>query len=143
MELIQFELYNNDFTWDMVLHFPVPTLNYITRRTGQNLNDVYATEEEAKGAVIAAVRSAKTFLFNNRTDMKEWEYLAAHDINTTYNVLEYILEFINFALITGDYIEYFKATPTKNVSLGLEAAKKNLLGGRLTLPFVVKYREGY
>lgn len=143
MEIINFIEHNNDFEWDLALHFPVPTLNYIMKRTGEDLLKLYDTELSAQGAVIAATRSAKNYLFADRLDMEAWEYYTARDITLLYSVLEYIVEFINFALITGDYIEYFKASTVKIESLGIFSAKQNLISARKVLPYNAQIRVGY
>lgn len=135
MKELDFEKYDSDFTWDKTLNFPIPTLNYITRRTGEDLMVSYDTEEKAKGAVIGVVRSAKNYLFNKRRDVKEWEYQLKRDEELVYLVLEFLLEFLNFALIVGDYDQYFKANNVALKSYGLENAKLNLLGGRKVIPF--------
>ena len=62
-EIINFDLYDNDFKWDYKLHFPIPTLDYIKRRTGDSLSNNFDTLLEAEGAVIAVVRSAKKLSF--------------------------------------------------------------------------------
>lgn len=143
MELVNFELYNNDFEWDYNLHFPIPTINYIIRRTGTDLLRFFDTELEAKGNVISVVRTAKNFLFSNRLDMKTWEYSIAHDKSLLYKVLEYVLEFINFAFITGDYEELFNFNDEKKLSISLKSAKNNLLGAKKVMLHNVKFYEGY
>ena len=143
MELIDFERYIGDFTWDYKLHFPVPTLNYITQRTGEDLLKLFNTELEANGKTISLTRSAKQFLFKNRVDEKAWEYEIAHNIDLLYEVLEYILEFINFAFITGDYIDYYKLSNSSVKSLGLTSTKNNLLGARKLMPIGIILRSGY
>lgn len=143
MELINFEEYKSEFKWDERIHFPVPTINYVVQRTGENLLSYYNTELEANGALIAATRSAKNYLFKDRTDMLAWEYYAARDIKLTYSVLEFIMEFINYALLTGDYIDFFKTTNTLTDSLSIVSAKQTLLGATKLLPPFAKVREGY
>lgn len=143
MEIINFENYATDFKWDNNLHFPVPTINYVRQRTGESLLRYYDTELDANGALVAATRSAKNYLFAGRTDMFAWEYYAARDIKLTYSVLEFIMEFVNYALLTGDYIDYFKTSTTIPDSLSIKAAKNNLLGARKVLPPFAKVREGY
>ena len=91
-ELIKFENYSQDFKWDHHLHFPVPTLNYILNRTGQDLLLLFDTQQEAKGSVNAVVRTAKNFLFKGRRDILQWEWHIAHDIDVLYEILEYIME---------------------------------------------------
>ena len=143
MELVNFKLYNNDFEWDYNLHFPIPTLQYITRRTGTDLLRFFDTELEAQGKIINVVRTAKNFLFSNRVDMKVWEYNIAHDKKLLYEVLEYILEFINFAFITGDYQELFIFNDEKKVSISLRSAKYNLLGAKKVMINNISFYEGY
>lgn len=143
MEIINFIKYSDDFKWDYTLHFPVPTINYITKRTGHDLAADYDTILEAEGAVVAATRSAKNYLFSGRTDMLAWEYNLARNKKMIYDVLEFICEFINFALITGDYDEYFKANHNKLESIGLASAKQNLLGPKQVLIYSKNIREGY
>ena len=75
--------------------------------------------------------------------MKAWEYYISRDIDLIYDVLEYILEVINFAFISGDYIELYKVLEGKQRSLGLESAKGNLLGAVKVLPPGAKVRVGY
>lgn len=143
MELVNFELYNEDFEWDYKLHFPVPTLEFIKKRTGEDMLESFDTALQAKGSVISITRSAKNYLFFNRVDMKAWEYYISRDIDLIYDVLEYILEVINFAFISGDYIELYKVLEGKQRSLGLESAKSNLLGAVKVLPPGAKVRVGY
>ncbi len=143
MELVNFELYNEDFEWDYKLHFPVPTLEFIKKRTGEDMLESFDTALQAKGSVISITRSAKNYLFFNRVDMKAWEYYISRDVDLIYDVLEYILEVINFAFISGDYIELYKVLEGKQRSLGLESAKSNLLGAVKVLPPGAKVRVGY
>lgn len=143
MELVNFIEDSQDYTWDETLSFPIPTLNYITKRTGQNMLYRFNTEEEAKGNVVALVRSAKNYLFRNRIDEKEQVYYMAHDKERLYKALEYILEFINFAFVTGDYVDFFKMTTGNINSLALRNAALNLLGGRMILPPNIEYGVGY
>lgn len=143
MELVDFKEHEEDFIWDYKLHFPIPTLNYITIRTGEDLLKTFSTKLEAQGKVLALTRSAKQFLFSTRVDERAWEYYMAHDLDLIYEVLEYVLEFINFAFITGEYIDYFKMTTSIQRNVGLNNAKHNLLGARKLLPYGVKDRVGY
>lgn len=142
-EIINFDLYDNDFKWDYKLHFPIPTLDYIKRRTGDSLSNNFDTLLEAEGAVIAVVRSAKNYLFSGRLDMKAWEFHMSRDIDLLYEVLEYLLEVINFAFVSGDYIEFFRVLDGKTESPALKNAKNSLLGARKTIPYGAKIREGY
>lgn len=142
-KLVNFIEYNNDFEWDYRLHFPIPTLNYITSRTGEDLLNHFDTELEAKGSVVSITRSAKNLLFFNRLDMKAWEYYMAHDVNLIYDVLEYVLEVINFAIISGDYLDFYKVMEGKRKSLALESAKKSLLGASKIVPINAKIRVDY
>lgn len=142
-ELVNFELYENDFIWDYRLHFPIPTLNFVRKRTGENLLVNFDTELDANGSLVAVVRSAKNFLFYNRLDMKAWEYEMAHDVELIYEVLEYILEVVNFAFISGDYIELYKVLDGKQKSMALESAKASLLGATKKLPIGTKIRVDY
>lgn len=142
-KLLEFDKYKKDFTWDKILHFPIPTLNYIMQRTGEDMLLNFDTELEAKGAVVSIVRTSKLFLFSNRVDMLEWEYAIAHSEDILYQVLEYILEFINVAFVTGDYKQILEIRDNKDYSVALQNAKTNLLGARKVLPFVTKFREGY
>lgn len=135
--MLDFENYTNDFTWDKHLKFPIPTVSFVMRRTGQDVFRFFDTEGEALGNLVAMTRSAKNYLFSNRTDLKAWEQLLQVDIELVYNVLEYILEFINFALFTGDYEEIFKKGDDKAIGLGLKNAKLMLVSGRKVLPFGV------
>lgn len=135
--MLDFEKYTNDFTWDTYLKFPIPTVSFVMRRTGQDVFRFFDTEGEALGNLVAMTRSAKNYLFSNRTDLKAWEQLLQRDIELVYNVLEYILEFINFALFTGDYEELFKKGDEKAIGLGLKNAKLMLVSGRKVLPFGV------
>ena len=143
MELINFELYNEDFVWDYRLHFPIPTINYVMRRTGTDLLRLFDTQLIAEANVISVTRTAKNFLFSNRVDMQAWEYNIAHDKELLYDVLEYVLEFINFAFISGDYQELFNYVDEKKISLSLKSAKNNLLGAKKILRHNVKLYEGY
>lgn len=143
MNLLNFIEYSEDFKWDYKLHFPVPTLKYIKDRTGNDLMLEFDTQEEAKGAVIAVTRSAKNFLFSGRRDMLAWEYDIAHNKNLLYEVLEYVLEFINFAFLSGSYEDIFRLETKAKESEALRNARANLVGAKKIIPFMIRYREGY
>lgn len=142
-ETIIFEDYNQDFNWDRRLHFPIPTLTYILNRTGQDLLLLFDTQEEAKGAVLAVVRTAKNFLFKGRRDILEWEWQIAHNIGLLYEILEYQMEFINFAFISGNYDDFYKVLDDKKKVRALEEAKNMLVGAKKISPYVREYRKDY
>lgn len=143
MELVDFIKDSNDYTWDYKLHFPVPTLNYIEQRTGQSMLARFNSVQQAEGNLVALVRSAKNFLFKNRLDEKEQVYTIAHDRDRLYEVLEYILEFINFAFTTGDYADFFKLENTSKKSQALESACRQFLGAKMILLRYIDYGDGY
>lgn len=143
LELINFIEYSDDFTWDKHLHFPVPTLNYITKRTGENLLRLFDSNLEAEGKVLNLVRSARNYLFENRVDNLEQEYVIAHDIDRLYECLEYILEFINFGLLTGDYVDYFTLSKNDLNNRSIYNARQQFLGARIVLVGNKKFRDGY
>lgn len=143
IELVKFDEYESDFTWDDVLHFPVPTINYIKKRTGEDILLHFNTDLEAKGTILAITRTAKMYLFAGRTDILEWEWSIAHSKETLYQVLEYILEFINVAFVTGDYKDLLEIRKAKDYSVALQNAKYALLGARKVIPFRTKFRVGY
>lgn len=142
-ELVVFENYSQDFIWDKKLHFPIPTLNYVLNRTGQDLLLLFDTQEEAKGAVLAVVRTAKNFLFRGRRDILEWEWHIAHSIGLLYEVLEYLMEFINFAFISGNYDDFYKILDDKKKVRALEEARSILVGAKKVNIFVNEYRKDY
>lgn len=142
-KIVNFDEYIEDFVWDKQLHFPVPTVNYIRRRTGGDLLLDFDTVDEAEGKIIQVVRSAKNYLFVDRMDLLEWEWELAHDVDLIYEVLEYIMEFIGFAFTTGDYSELFSIGSKKVMIPAIERAKNNLVGARKTIPFPVEFRKGY
>lgn len=142
-KLVEFEKYNSDFNWDYKLHFPVPTLNYILRRTGQDVLRYFDSSPEAEGNIIAITRTSMNFLFANRIDKQAWIYSIAHDLDLIYQVLEYILEFINFAFVTGNYENIFNFQDTKRVSPAIIDARASLLGATKVLPFNTKIGVGY
>lgn len=111
MELVNFNLYKEDFTWDYTMHFPVPTISYVLRRTGINITDRYDTTEEAKGHLVAFTRVAKNYIFNNVLikDARITEYVIAHNKTFIYEALEFICEVIKTAFISGDFEKLYKA----------------------------------
>lgn len=143
MNIIDFSQHTNNFTWDYKLHFPVPTLNYIKARTGEDVAVLFDTAKEAEGRVLAVVRSAKNYLFEKRIDTKAWEWHIAHNEKLLYEVLEYLLEVINFAFITGDYAELLRVLDGKETSVALDNARGAVLGARKTIPYGAPIREGY
>lgn len=143
MTLIDFKLHEDDFVWDYELHFPIPTLNYIVRRTGNDLLKEFDTVDEAKGNVIAVVRSAKNYLFLGRRDMLEWEWQIAHDIDLLKQVLEYLMEFLNFAFLAGDYADVFKVANGDMKAPAIYSARNNLVRARKVMPYIRDFRVGY
>ena len=143
MKLIDFKKFESDFKWDDTLHFPIPTINYIMKRTGKDMLRHFDTQLEAEGNIVTYVRTAKNYLFSNRVDELEWEYIVAHNEKLLYQVLEFILEFINFALVTGDYTDIFKFKNDVETNIGLRNAKRSLLGAKIVLLGNVEFRVGY
>lgn len=141
--LIDFELYSDDFEWDYKLHFPIPTLNYIKQRTGEDLTMKFDTELLAKGALITVIRTAKGYLFRDRLDMYEWEWLIAHDIKLLYDVLEYLMSFVDFAFISGNYTELHNLDRNSKDAPLLEYARSIVSGARKALYGVRDFRENY
>ncbi len=143
--IVNFYEYSNDFYWDFKLHFPIPTLNYILNRTGEDLLAKFETETEANAVVIKVVRTAKNYLFNSRTDMLKWEYAIARDIDMIYEILEYLLAFIDFSIIMGRYDDLFISIEKGKIFNVLEMAKDNLKANRSATFYVPndKIRVGY
>ena len=142
-KLVDFEKYKEDFKWDDIIHFPIPTLNYITKRTGKNILLDFDNELEAEGNILAITRTAKNYLFSNRVDLLEWEYSIAHNKQLLYEILDYVLEFINFAFITGDYRQVMEFRKDQGYSIALINAKNNILGAKKVMLKSVNFREGY
>ena len=42
-----------------------------------------------------------------------WEYAIAHDQKLIYEILEYIIEFVKVALVSGDYQKLFETQSMK------------------------------
>lgn len=142
-KLVDFEKDKDDYTWDKIIHFPIPTLNYIMKRTGEDLLLDFDTKLEAEGKLVAITRTAKNYLFSNRVDLLAWEYTIAHDRQLLYEVLDYVLEFINFAFTTGDYKQLMEFKNDRSYSLALVNAKNNLLGAKKVIINPVNFRDGY
>lgn len=125
-----FKKYDKDFIWDKVLEFPIPTIEYIMRRTGIDMFRFFDDEPSANGGIMAVARSAKNYLFSDRIDVKDFTLVLENNIDLIYHTLEYILEFINFSYITGEYEDLLKINNPKNMSVALKNAKQTLIGKR-------------
>lgn len=143
--IVNFTEYSNDFYWDFKLHFPIPTLNYILNRTGEDLLAKFETETEANGVVLKVSRTAKNYLFNSRTDMLKWEYVIARDIDMIYEVLEYLLSFIDFSIIMGRYDDLFMSIEKGKIFNSLQMAKENMKANRTATFYIPndEIRVGY
>jgi len=143
--IVNFNEYSNDFYWDFKLHFPIPTLNYILNRTGEDLLAKFETETEANGVVLKVSRTAKNYLFNSRTDMLKWEYAIARDIDMIYEVLEYLLSFIDFSIIMGRYDDLFMSIEKGKIFNSLQMAKENMKANRTATFYIPndEIRVGY
>lgn len=143
-QLVEFANYVEDFNWDYNLHFPVPSVKYVARRTGVDLLKFFDTSLEADGSLVAITRTAKNILFSGRRDMLAWEYDIAHNLKLIYEVLEYVLEFVNFAFISGDYQKVFEfENNSKSLPQSILNARGNLVGAKKIIPAYINYREGY
>lgn len=107
MELVNFENYDVEFVWDKIIHFPIPTDNYILNRTGIDVNTRHATSDEAKGTILAICRTAKNYAFRYKMplDASGTEYYLSHNYKAILLTLEYIMEFINIFYTSGSYLD--------------------------------------
>lgn len=124
--IINFYDYSQDFIWDYKLHFPIPTRTYILNRTGEDMLSKFGTETEADAVILKMTRFAKNYLLPIRNNMLKWEYKIARDIDLLYEVLEYVLGFIDYAIIMGRYDEMFNKIDKNERIPSLEIAKQNL-----------------
>lgn len=148
MKLIKFQDYSDTFEWDYVLHFPIPTANYVLNRTGIDIMTLKNNlEQQAKGELLLLTRTARNYIFRNKSvqQRKTIEWLIAHDIETLMNVLEFVLEFIQIAYTSGEYDNIFKLQTNDKLFIpSLEMAENNLgLQYNIIIPFINKYYEGY
>lgn|SRR5690554_6508617 len=148
MKLIKFQDYSDTFEWDYVLHFPIPTANYVLNRTGIDIMALKNNlEQQAKGELLLLTRTARNYIFRNKSvqQRKTIEWLIAHDIETLMNVLEFVLEFIQIAYTSGEYDNIFKLQTNDKLFIpALEMAENNLgLQYNIIIPFINKYYEGY
>lgn len=148
MKLIKFQDYSDTFEWDYVLHFPIPTANYVLNRTGIDIMALKNNlEQQAKGELLLLTRTARNYIFRNKSvqQRKTIEWLIAHDIETLMNVLEFVLEFIQISYTSGEYDNIFKLQTNDKLFIpALEMAENNLgLQYNIIIPFINKYYEGY
>lgn len=148
MKLVNFQDYSDTFEWDYVLHFPIPTANYVLNRTGIDIMSLKNNlEQQAKGELLLLTRTARNYIFRNKSvqQRRTIEWLIAHDIVTLMDVLEFVLEFIQIAYTSGEYDNIFKTQTNDKLFIpALEMAENNLgLQYNIILPFVSKYYEGY
>lgn len=148
MKLIKFQDYSDTFEWDYVLHFPIPTVNYVLNRTGIDIMSLKNNlEQQAKGELLLLTRTARNYIFRNKSvqQRKTIEWLIAHDIETLMNVLEFVLEFIQISYTSGEYDNIFKLQTNDKLFIpALEMAENNLgLQYNIIIPFINKYYEGY
>ena len=147
MTLVDFKEYEQDFKWDDKMHFPIPTLNYILNRMGYDIANG-RDEVEAWGYVLSAVREARNFAYaksnlTNKMRMRV-EYAMAHNIDYIYDMLEYVMSFLQLLQTSGDLQKFFEVinsktfnVPSINFALGNLSFLKNT-----NLPYNVEY-EGF
>ena len=118
--VVNFEEYSGDFKWDKRLHFPIPTAEYILNRTDIDINERHDTSTSAENTLVAIVRTAKNYMFKNknRLDKLGTELYIATSIEVIYEVLEYIMEFVNIYYTSGSYLDLFN------------------LGGKVSIPAI-------
>lgn len=147
-QLVDFELHRDNFVWDMKMHFPIPTVDYFLQRSGIDILMRFDTTTEAQGFLVGVTRSAKNYAFREKLlqDRMAWEYAIAHDEKLIYEVLEYIIEFVKVALVSGDYQKLFETHNTKNRIYipALENAYNNLtMTSKRIQPTLGGYYNGY
>lgn len=107
IKIVDFKKYDADFIWDKLLHFPVPTANYVLNRTGVDVNARHDTTTEANAMLLSIARTAKNYMFKNKfaLDREGTELRIALDIELIYKVLEYIMEFVHIFYTSGSYVD--------------------------------------
>lgn len=105
--IVDFEKYSGDFKWDNLLHFPVPTAEYVLNRSGIDVNKRHETSVEANAMLLSICRTAKNYMFRNKfkLDVIGTELRIASDIEMIYKVLEYIMEFVHVFYTSGSYVD--------------------------------------
>lgn len=106
-EIVVFDNYSSEFTWDYKLHFPIPTAEYILNRVGIDINNRHDTTTEANGTILAIVRTARNYAYRGKTqlDILGTNYYLSHNIEMIYKALEYVMEFINIFYTSGSYLD--------------------------------------
>lgn len=106
-DLVNFDEYSSDFTWDKALHFPIPTDIYILNRTGIDINARHETTSEAKGTILAITRTARNYAYRMKSeqDRNGTTWCLAHNYDLIEKILEYILEFVNIFYTSGSYLD--------------------------------------
>lgn len=145
MELVDFEKYDEDFKWDMKLHFPIPTKTYILNRIGYDLSIKFNTDVEIQGFILSVARSARNYLYKDAIEYRRklYEYYIAHNIDVIYNVLEYLLEFFQIAIIGGELTRIYELLDKKDKSkiIAIDNAIQYL--GLNKLPYGINPLEFY
>jgi len=145
MGLVRFEEYEKDFIWDYKLHFPVPTIEYIYNRMGWNIKNG-REYSEAKGYVLSIVREARNYLYEKTQmtsmDRMRIEYIIAHEIEYIYDILEYVMSFMQVAYTSGDMLKFYEVLNRKEFNIpAINYALGNLkFMKKYSVPVVVEYK---
>ena len=146
MELIDFKNYSGDFEWDYKLHFPIPTESYILNRTGEDLGELFDSSPRVKGFIVGVVRTARNYMFKDKVygQRQIIEYLIAHNEEYLWAVMEYLVEFIQIAITSGEYDNLFMLQDNKRSIKALENAYDMLpFVSNVYLTRPTKFYEGY
>jgi len=110
LPIIDFNEYSTDFTWDNILHFPVPTIQYVNNRVGINMVEVTGSQQQASITLLSISRTVKgkLFRFLDQNSIEYREFILSRDKGMIYQALEITLEFVNALVNTGDYMDFFR-----------------------------------
>lgn len=126
--VLDFSLYQEDFTWDMFFHTPVLTAKFVSNKLGIDLISFCGSEAQANKMLTQLAKTAKDYLFS-RLPMRSRDYQEfriSRDKDLLYNYLEYQCAWIIAAQTTGSVYELYNIMKKKDGELntipGLENA---------------------
>lgn len=113
--VIDFSL-RSEFTWDMLLHFPVLKASFVDGKLGTDLIAFSGSDIQADKLLNQIAKIAKDYLLA-RIPMKSRTYQLfriAHDEDALNEILEYQLAFVIAATTSGNIYDLY------NITKGLE-----------------------
>ena len=107
--IIEFDNHASEFTWDMFLHFPIVSIDFVAEKAGINLIEHTGSEAEAENLLKQLAKVAKDYIMS-RVPLKSREYQEfrlSRDLDVLYEVLEFQIAFVIAATTTGSVYDLY------------------------------------